>query len=152
MSNYPKHPYLSPERPSQILSKSAVLKSLYARTKELLLIQDFIRSHISGDIYVAAHKEQTLHLIARSSTVATQLKYRQRNIISLLRQRYPIEKLKISVQPKDPDPPQFLHPAIPPSSENARQLADTAKYIEDEGLRKALIKLSERANAATTAP
>ena len=27
--------------------------SLYARTKELLLIQDFIRSHISGDIYVA---------------------------------------------------------------------------------------------------
>ena len=152
MSNSPNHLYLSPQRASQILSKSRILKNLYTRTKELLLVQDLIRSHLSEDIYVAAYRGQTLHLIARSSAVATQLRYRQRNIISLLRQRYSIDKLKVTVRPNEPDPPQFLNPAIPPSTKNAGQITDTAKYIEDEGLRKALIKLSERANAANPVP
>ncbi len=145
MSNSSQHPYLSPQRPSQILGKSTVLKNLYNHTKELLSIQDVIRKHLTTDIHVAAYKGQTLHLIAPSSAVATQLRYRQRNIIALLRQQYPIDKLKVSVQPSEPEPPQILNPAIPPSAENARQIADTAKYIEDEGLRKALIKLSKRA-------
>jgi hypothetical protein len=135
---------MSFKQPTQILGKSSVLKHLYAHAKELLVIQELINKHVKGEIHVAAIKDGTLHLVAQSSAVATQLRYRRRNLIALLRHQHNIDNLKVSVQPFEP-PKTDRHPSARlPSAKNAKQLADTAKYIEDEGLRKALITLSKR--------
>ena len=132
------------KQPIQILGKSSVLKHLYAHAKELLVIQELVNEHVKGDVHVATITEGTLHLVAQSSAVATQLRYRQRNLIALLRHQYHIDNLKVSVQPAEPPKTKYHTPAQLPSAKNAKQLADTAKYIEDEGLRKALITLSKR--------
>jgi len=135
---------MSFKQPIQILGKSSVLKHLYAHAKDLLAIQELINKHVKGDVHVAAIDNGTLHLVARSSAVATQLRYRHRNLIALLRHQHNVDNLKVSVQPFE-HPKAVHHPsALLPSAKNAKQLADTAKYIEDEGLRKALITLSKR--------
>ncbi len=135
---------MSFKQPIQILGKSSVLKHLYAHAKELLVIQELINKHVKGDVHVAAIADGTLHLVAQSSAVATQLRYRHRNLIALLRHQHNIDNLKVSVQPFEPPKTAQYPSAKLPSAKNAKQLADTAKYIEDEGLCKALITLSKR--------
>lgn len=135
---------MSFKQPTQILGKSNVLKHLYVHAKNLLAIQELIKKHVKGDVQVAAITAGTLHLVAQSSAVATQLRYRHRNLIALLRHQYNIDNLKVSVQPFEPQKKDYRPSAQLPSAKNAKQLADTAKYIEDEGLRKALITLSKR--------
>ena len=132
------------KQPIQILGKSSALKHLYTHAKELLAIQELINNHVKGDVHVAAITQSTLHLVTQSSAVATQLRYRQRNLIALLRHQYRIDNLKVSVRPSEPPKANRHASALLPSAKNAKQLADTAKYIEDEGLRKALISLSKR--------
>jgi len=91
---------------------------------------------------------ETLHLVTSSSAAATQIRYRQRNIISAVRRqgsKFNISKIKVSVRPEEPEYVPLSKPPSAPSTENARQLVATAQYIEDEALRKALIKLSKRA-------
>ena len=134
------------KHPLEIMRKSSLLKNLHSNAKKLLSIEAFIQQNLFKSLRVAAFEGKTLHLIAPSSTVATGVRYRQQTIINLLRNKYPIEKLKISVRPSEPSPPAHLKPPNRPSAENAKQIAITAKYIENEGLRKALIKLSERAS------
>ena len=136
----------SPQSPSQILGKSSQLNKLYKEAQDLLALQSVIRSQVMADVYVTACRDRSLHLITSSSATATRLRYRQRNIITQLRQQchIDIDKLKVSVRPDETRKTAAPAQALPPSSENARQLADMAKYIEDEGLRKALIKLSKR--------
>jgi hypothetical protein len=93
---------------------------------------------------VASLKNNELTLLTSKSTQATQIRYRQRNIISTLRRRgLEVSSLKIKVQPifsakKPEDSERYLTPR------NASQLQLTAAYIEDEALRNALIKLSKR--------
>jgi hypothetical protein len=93
---------------------------------------------------VASLKNNDLTLLTAKSTQATQIRYRQRNIISALRRRgLEVSSLKIKVQPifsaKTPeDSERYLAP------QNASQLQQTAAYIEDEALKNALIKLSKR--------
>ena len=89
-------------------------------------------------------KNNDLTLLTAKSTQATQIRYRQRSIISALRRRgLEVSSLKIKVQPifsakKPEDSERYLTP------QNASQLQQTAAYIEDESLRNALIKLSKR--------
>ena len=93
---------------------------------------------------VASIKNNELTLLTAKSTQATQIRYRQRNIISALRRRgLEVSSLKIKVQPifsakKPEDSERYLTP------QNASQLQQTAEHIEDESLRKALINLSKR--------
>jgi hypothetical protein len=135
---------MSFKQPTQILGKSSVLKHLYAHAKDLLSIQELINKHVKGDIHVAAIADGTLHLVAQSSAVATQVRYRHRNLVALLRHQHNIDNLKVSVQPFEPTKTDLRPSARLPSAKNAKQLADTAQYIEDAALRKALITLSKR--------
>jgi len=144
MSRIPK----SLKQPGQILrNPRGLLHNVYAQSRDLLAIQSVIRKFVPANVYVASIRNETLHLITNSAATATQVTYRQRNIIAATRRygaQFEIKNIKVSVRPDDPELKLPSRQPIPPSIENARQLEKTAKYIEDEALRKALIKLSKR--------
>jgi len=141
MSRVPK----SIRSTQQILKGSNhILHSLYAQSQELRTIQQIVDRVLNVATSVASLKNNELTLLTAKSTQATQIRYRQRNIISALRRRgLEVSSLKIKVQPifspkKPEDSERYLTP------QNASQLQQTAEHIEDESLRKALIKLSRR--------
>ena len=115
--------------------------------RQLLAIQDEIRRIVPPNVKVASIADKTLHLVTPSSAAATQIRYRQRTIITTLRKiasHLHVEQIQVSVRP-EPEPQEpTTRPPVPPSEENARQLASTAKYIEHDPLRKALMRLSMR--------
>jgi len=124
------------------------LKSIFIHTQALLSIESVVSNIIPGDIRVASFSKGILHLVTPSAPLATRIKYSQKALISTLRRRnnrYSIKTITVSVRPTPSEPVQRLLPsARAPSAENARYIANAAQYIEDEPLRKALIKLSER--------
>ena len=144
MSRIPKT-FLSP---AQIFSNhKGFLNKVYGQTQDLLAIQSVVRNFVPDSVFVASFSNEILHLTTNSSAAATQIRYRQRNIISAVRRtasQYEVTSIKVSVRP---EAPKYNPPSIeptPPSPSNAQLLADTAQYIEDDALRKALIKLSKR--------
>ena len=141
MSRVPK----SIRSTQQILKGSNhILHSLYAQSQDLRTIQQIVDGVLDVETSVASLKNNDLTLLTAKSTQATQIRYRQRNIISTLRRRgLEVSSLKIKVQPifsakKPEDSERYLTPR------NASQLQQTAAYIEDEALKNALIKLSRR--------
>ena len=141
MSRVPK----SIRSTQQILKGSNhILHSLYAQSQDLRTIQQIVDGVLDVETSVASLKNNDLTLLTAKSTQATQIRYRQRNIISALRRRgLEVSSLKIKVQPifaakKPEDSERYLTP------QNASQLQQTAAYIEDEALKNALIKLSKR--------
>jgi hypothetical protein len=129
----------------QILKGSnQILHSLYARSQELRTIQEIVDDVLDVETNVGSLKNHELTLLTAKSTQATQIRYRQRNIISALRRRgLEVSSLKIKVQPtfsakKPEDSPRYLTQQV------ASQLQQTAAYIEDESLKNALIRLSKR--------
>jgi hypothetical protein len=78
------------------------------------------------------------------STQATQIRYRQRNIVSALRRRgLEVSSLKIKVQPAfsaqvPENSERYLTPEI------ASQLLQTAAFVKDRALKSALVRLSKR--------
>jgi len=134
-------------KPGQILSQArGTLNRLLAHTDELVLLQRLVRKIVAGDIYVASLDEGLLHLITPSAALATRLKYSQKAVIASLRERknpYPIDSIKISVRPDYFPPAKPERQTKPVSLTNAKHIAETAQYIEDEALRKALFRLSE---------
>jgi len=141
MSRVPK----SIRSTQQILRGSNhILHSLYAQSQDLRTIQQIVDNVLDVETSVASLKNNELTLLTAKSTQATQIRYRQRNIISALRRRgLEVSSLKIKVQPifsakKPEDSERYLTP------QNASQLQQTAAYIEDEALKNALIKLSNR--------
>lgn len=121
-----------------------ILHSLYARSKELGTIQEIVDDVLDLETNVGSLKNHELTLLTAKSTQATQIRYRQRNIISALRRRgLDVSSLKIKVQPtfsstKPEDSQRYLTQQV------ASQLKQTAAYIEDESLKNALIRLSKR--------
>ena len=141
MSRVPK----SIRSTQQILRGSNhILHSLYAQSQDLRTIQQIVDNVLDVETSVASLKNNELTLLAAKSTQATQTRYRQRTIISALRRRgLEVSSLKIKVQPifstkKHEDSERYLTP------QNASRLQQTAAYIEDEALKNALIKLSNR--------
>jgi hypothetical protein len=96
---------------------------------------------------VGSVKNNELTLLVAKSTQATQIRYRQRNILSALRRSgLKVSCLKIKVQPAFPakkpeNSERYLTRQI------ATQMQQTATYIEDESLKNALVKLSKRTQA-----
>ncbi len=144
MSRIPK----SLQRPDQILKNPhGSLNRIYQQSRELLAVEAAIRDLLPDNVRVASLKNRTLHLVTASSATASQILYRRRNIITAARNRhsrFDIRKIEVSVRPEDPEFQPVVKPPSPLSAENARHLSDTAQYIEDDRLRKALIKLSRR--------
>ena len=141
--------------PKQLFQRSnGTLNTIFSHDSALLTIESVVTNVVTnivpGEFQVASFNNGILHLITPSAALATRIKYSQRALISALRQRrnpYIVKKIKISVRPDIPERTETIRSAKPPSAENARYMADAAKYIGDESLRKALIKLSERASS-----
>ena len=141
MSRVPK----SIRSTQQILRGSNhILPSPYAPSQDLRTIQQIVEAVLDVETSVASLKNNELTLLTAKSTQATQIRYRQRNIISTLRRRgLEVSALKIKVQPifsakKPEDSERYL------TAQNASQLQQTAAHIEDEALKNALLKLSNR--------
>ena len=132
MSRVPK----SIKSTQQILRGSNhILHSLYAQSQDLRTIQQIVDNVLDVETSVASLKNNELTLLTARSTQATQTRYRQRTIISALRRR----GLEVfSANKKHEDSERYLTP------QNASRLQQTAAYIEDEALKNALIKLSNR--------
>lgn len=131
------------------------LNKIFTHTQNLIQLQKALRQTFPGEVYVASLEEGTLHLITPSASLATRLKYRQSAIKAALegieilgarnrKEVIQVEQITISVRPNFMPPPSPARSAITPTPQAARHIAETAQYIEDEPLRKALIKLSER--------
>jgi len=141
MSRVPK----SIRSTQQILKGSNhILHLLYAQSQELGTIQQIVDDVLDVKTSVGSLKNNELTLLTAKSTQATQIRYRQRNIISALRRRgLEVSSLKIKVQPTFPaqipeNSERYLTPQV------ASQLQQTAAFIEDESLKNALIMLSKR--------
>lgn len=135
----------------QILTGSNhILQSLYTQSLALESIEQIVRQFVPEDVSVASFDNHVLTLAVSSSAVSTRIRYRQRNIISALRRSnsgLAVESIKIIVRPIIETEPR-VEPAMQPiSPANARQIEETAKYIEDEPLRKALIRLAKWQNS-----
>ncbi|XOV87305.1 MAG: hypothetical protein ACFHX7_20490 [Pseudomonadota bacterium] len=132
------------QNPHQILNtRRGSLHRLYTHTQELLRVEQKIAHLMPANVHVAALDNEVLHLVTPTPALATRVRYQSRKIIAVL--GLPLKTVKVSVRPEAPATAERRRPPLPMSAENARHLADTAKYIEDKGLREALIRLSNRA-------
>jgi hypothetical protein len=141
MSRVPK----SIRSTQQILKGSNhILHLIFAQSQELGTIQQIVDNVLDVKTSVSSLKNNELTLLTDKSTQATQIRYRQRNIISALRRRgLEVSSLKIKVQPTFPakipeNSERYLAPQV------ASQLRETAAFIEDKSLKNALIRLSKR--------
>lgn len=121
-----------------------ILHSLYAQSRELKEIEAVLMQFTAHEFAVSSFKNNDLTIITTSGSKATHIRYRQRNIISALKRAgLDVASIKIKVAPTLPD---YSIPEVERtlSPETAEHLARTADFIEDEPLKKALLKLSRR--------
>ena len=137
-----------PRKPAAILQDpSSPLRSVVQHANRLLAIQAIVGQYVPPGVQVASVQDETLHVITSSSAAATQIRYRQRNIIAAIRQKtsdLQISAIKVSVRPIPDKPVVETRQPLPLSDDNAVNIAATAKYIEHEPLRKALMQLASR--------
>ncbi|MBT4159851.1 MAG: DUF721 domain-containing protein [Gammaproteobacteria bacterium] len=128
----------------QILKGSNhILHSLFTQSRELINIEKVVHRNLDDPVAVSSLKNNELTIVTRSGAVATRLRYRQRNLMNALRRAgISVNAIKFKVQPEllPPEPPTVDRHL---SRENAHQLAESAQYIEDEPLKKALMHLSK---------
>ena len=128
----------------QILKGSNnILQSLISQSQELIRIEEIIHHHIEEPFSVASLESNDLTLIVASGALSTRLRYRERQILgSLNRAGLNINTIKIKVQPElVPPPPALVDRRL--SRENALQIRQSAAYIDDESLQKALESLAK---------
>lgn len=136
------------KKPTDILSGKGAIGRLYRRARGLMELQQRIREIVPGDIYVAAFEDGAIHLVTPSAALATRLRYQQRRFIgNLALEGKAVTAIRVSVRPEladryEPEPVERQSM----SRETARRIAETAEYIEDEELRKAMIRLSKHSS------
>ncbi len=132
----------------QILKGSNhILQSLLAQSRELISIQEILDHFVDGDCAAASLKNKELVIATPLATQASQLRYRQKKLLSVLRrQGLDVESIRIKVAPviEKPAPPVFDRDL---SKVGARQLLDTAQDIEDTSLKTALERLARHASS-----
>lgn len=141
--------------PGSILrERGSAVHELYlqtSRVKRLQLIVDPYLASIASDARVAAFDGHTLTLTLSTVTaapLATRLRYATPQLVRSLcshTEFHGLKDISIKVRPH-PETPAVEPPKRPPiSADTARQIERTAKYIEDDSLRKALESLAKTA-------
>ena len=138
------------KRPSQLFkSPTSPLYDIYRKAQtlnqQLELLETCLPTEIRGHIRVASLKDRTLHLFADSGTWATFIRYHQVEILEDLQQfvsfRH-LQHIRCSVRPWY-QAPRDKSPTRQISEESAEHIASAANYIDDDNLRKALMRLAE---------
>src|SRR5699024_2692145 len=127
------------------------LKDLIAKAELHKRIEDQVLSTLTPDLSTGtrfvSYKEGELILSADNSGKASQLRFRQHEIMEKLREHEPFRfvwKLKVKVQPpRFQEKPQFKKVSL--SKENARLLKEEAGHTKDKKLREVLEKLASHA-------
>jgi hypothetical protein len=134
---------------THLLKPSGPLHNLYIKTRILKgfqrIIERCLPSAMLSHVKISSYRNNTLHLIIDNPHWATRLRYIEQDLIKKLKSAdefHQLNRIRYSVRPSY-SPPQHDKPARAISADNAKHIASVAKYIEDEQLRKALIKLSK---------
>jgi len=137
------------KHPSDLFSDpSSELNTLFEQVRTLHNLQQLLYRYLplstQSHIRVAAYRDDVLYLVTDSAHWVTRLRYQERELTDKLKSEQPFQhlhRIHIAVRPWY-KPLVEGHPAKQISTQNAEQMVTAAKYIEDEPLRKALIKLS----------
>ncbi|MDG1444383.1 MAG: DciA family protein [Pseudomonadales bacterium] len=141
----------------ELLSTSrGSLKNIINHAKALLSLQSIISDqypHYPADeIRVASLNDGHLELTTASAASTTRIKYSQQTLISALRRQKPphfVDSIAVSVRPQFHTATISTPDTKALSDQSAQNIAEAAKYIEDEPLRKALIRLADRKKRPT---
>ena len=129
---------------SQLIADSNdILQSLITQSQQLKSIEDIITDIIPVIFNVGSIKNQKMTLIVSKATDATNIRYKEEQIISTLaKANIAIEEIKVKVRPlldtirKKPPSPKI--------SENASKIiSNYANEVKDPGIQEALVKLSK---------
>lgn len=128
--------------------KTGRLSAIYQQARRLddlqKIIMKFLPDAMCPHIRICSYQGSSLHLFVDTAHWATRLRYMESELIVNLQSFAAFEHLKTvrySIRPVY-TPPSYHKSARAISKENATHISTVAKYIEDEALRKALIKLS----------
>ena len=129
---------------SQLITDSNdILQSLITQSQQLKSIEDIISDIIPVIFNVGLIKNQKMTLIVSKATDATNIRYKEEQIISTLaKANIAIEEIKVKVRP-------LLYtirekPPSPKISENASKIiSNYANEVKDQGIQEALVKLSK---------
>lgn len=134
---------------THFLGQSGPLHRLYDQARILKGLQQIIENCLPpamvSHVKISSYRNNNLHLIIDSAHWATRLRYIEQDMLKKLKsvdEFQHLNRIRYSVRPSY-TPPSHYRTAQPISIENAKHIASVAKYIEDEHLRKALIRLSK---------
>jgi hypothetical protein len=132
-----------------LLEQSGPLHNLYSKAcilKELQqTIEGCLPAAMTSHVKISSYRNNDLHLIIDNAHWATRLRYIEHDLIKKLKSVdgfHQLNRVRYSVRPSY-TPPLSNKTALSISVDNAKHIASVAKNIEDEQLRKALIKLSK---------
>jgi len=131
----------------QLLKRNSELRNTLDQSQQLLRIEQWVHQVLPSAVRVARFDAGTLHLICPDAALATQVRYRQQELIQQLQQHLgSLHQLQISVRPdfKPPPPETVERPEI--SARNRELLSQTASIIDHPQLSKALKKLAKNSD------
>ena len=134
---------------SHLLEPSGPLYNLYTKTCILRgfqrIIERCLPNAMISHVKISSYRNNSLHLVIDNGHWATRLRYIEQDLTKKLKSTdefHQLNRIRYSVRPSY-TPPSSDKGALAISTKNAKHIASVAKYIEDEQLRKALIKLSK---------
>ena len=132
--------FLDPSGPlHDLYTKACILKGFQQ------IIERCLPAAMISHVKISSYSNNSLHLIVDNAHWATRLRYIEQDLIKKLKsvdEFQQLNRVRYSVRPSY-IPPPHTNTALTISIDNAKHIASVAKYIEDEQLRKALIKLSK---------
>jgi hypothetical protein len=137
-------------RTSKILEQtSGNLQKLIARAKSFAEMQVIINDFLGAEIKIGSITKQSIHLLVTSAALATQIRYRQRDLLEFLHKSNPTSKLqqvKISVRPESDQSHESDETSVEArllSSESKSLITATAEGIDDNDLKRALQRFAD---------
>jgi hypothetical protein len=134
---------------SLLENNSEILCALYTRASDISRLQDKLRKHFGDPLAphfrVADFNKETLILHTDSPAWASRLRFRIPDILDFVQTHgmKNLHSIRIKVIQNANAPPEITKkPAI--SDDTARLIHDTAESINDENLRRSLLRLGSR--------
>jgi hypothetical protein len=134
-------------RTSKILEQtSGNLAKMISKAKSYAELQARISRFLDADIKICSIEDQHIHLQVTSALIATQIRYRQRNLLEFLEQSNSgtrLTRVKISVAPETDESHEKTGVARQLSADSKSLIIATADCIEDSELKQALERFAE---------
>ena len=131
----------------QLLKRSSELRNTLEQSQLLLHIEHQVHQVLPSAVRVARFEAGTLHLTCPDAALATQVRYRQQELIQHLQQQlHNLNQLQVNVRPDFKPAPQVAVERPDISAQNRELLSQTASIIDHPQLSKALKKLAKNSD------